>query len=182
MSAAKRIAVVLFQLGGPDSQAAVEPFLYNLFCDPDIINFPRCIPRAQDAGQADFDDARESRAAALRGNWRRLADSASHRAASSRAGNSATAPHPGTDHGGHALLASDTAEAIAALGREPFDELVLLPLYPHYSFATTRQQSEGMEAPVQIESAGAAHRSFLRSSRLHRRHRRAHQQVLRDAR
>ncbi|MGA7554811.1 MAG: ferrochelatase, partial [Candidatus Acidiferrales bacterium] len=40
MAGAKRIAVVLFQLGGPDSQAAVEPFLYNLFCDPDIINFP----------------------------------------------------------------------------------------------------------------------------------------------
>src|SRR5205807_8766892 len=35
-----RIGVVLFQLGGPDSPAAVEPFLYNLFCDPDIIDFP----------------------------------------------------------------------------------------------------------------------------------------------
>src|SRR6266852_7152654 len=34
------LAVVLFQLGGPDSIDAVEPFLYNLFCDPDIINFP----------------------------------------------------------------------------------------------------------------------------------------------
>ena len=31
----KKIAVVLFQLGGPDSQGAVEPFLYNLFRDPD---------------------------------------------------------------------------------------------------------------------------------------------------
>ena len=30
---------MLFQLGGPDSAAAVEPFLYNLFCDPDIIDF-----------------------------------------------------------------------------------------------------------------------------------------------
>src|SRR6202050_1353366 len=40
MPASKNIAVVLFQLGGPDSQAAVEPFLYNLFRDPDIINFP----------------------------------------------------------------------------------------------------------------------------------------------
>ena len=40
MSGPKRIAVVLFQLGGPDTLAAVEPFLYNLFCDPDIINFP----------------------------------------------------------------------------------------------------------------------------------------------
>src|SRR5579862_2157558 len=35
-----RVGVVLFQLGGPDSPDAVEPFLYNLFCDPDIINFP----------------------------------------------------------------------------------------------------------------------------------------------
>ena len=33
-------AVVLFQLGGPDNTAAVEPFLYNLFCDPDIIDIP----------------------------------------------------------------------------------------------------------------------------------------------
>src|SRR6202030_1994476 len=40
MPPARQIAVVLFQLGGPDSQAAVEPFLYNLFRDPDIINFP----------------------------------------------------------------------------------------------------------------------------------------------
>src|SRR5579864_1458505 len=36
----KKIGVVLFQLGGPDSLEAIEPFLYNLFCDPDIIDFP----------------------------------------------------------------------------------------------------------------------------------------------
>ncbi len=36
----KKTAIVLFQLGGPDSLEAVEPFLYNLFMDPDIIDFP----------------------------------------------------------------------------------------------------------------------------------------------
>ncbi|MBI3788133.1 MAG: ferrochelatase [Ignavibacteriales bacterium] len=36
----KKIAVVLFQLGGPDSLEAVQPFLFNLFMDPDIIDFP----------------------------------------------------------------------------------------------------------------------------------------------
>src|SRR5207247_11176936 len=36
----RRVGVVLFQLGGPDTLEAVEPFLYNLFCDPDIIDFP----------------------------------------------------------------------------------------------------------------------------------------------
>jgi ferrochelatase len=33
-------AVVLLNLGGPDSLDAVEPFLYNLFCDPFIIDLP----------------------------------------------------------------------------------------------------------------------------------------------
>jgi len=36
----RRIGVVLFQLGGPDTLEAIEPFLFNLFCDPDIIDFP----------------------------------------------------------------------------------------------------------------------------------------------
>jgi ferrochelatase len=34
------IGVVLLNLGGPDSLDAVEPFLFNLFSDPDIIDFP----------------------------------------------------------------------------------------------------------------------------------------------
>jgi ferrochelatase len=33
-------AVVLLQLGGPDSLDAVQPFLYNLFADPEIIDLP----------------------------------------------------------------------------------------------------------------------------------------------
>src|SRR6201984_1823416 len=37
MAAKKRVGIVLFQLGGPDSLEAVEPFLRNLFLDPDII-------------------------------------------------------------------------------------------------------------------------------------------------
>ncbi len=40
MNSGKSIAVVLFQLGGPDSLEAIEPFLLRLFRDPDIIDFP----------------------------------------------------------------------------------------------------------------------------------------------
>ena len=36
----KRIAVVLFNLGGPDNLDAVQPFLFNLFFDPAIIRLP----------------------------------------------------------------------------------------------------------------------------------------------
>ena len=35
-----KLAVVLFNLGGPDSLDAVEPFLRNLFSDPAIISLP----------------------------------------------------------------------------------------------------------------------------------------------
>ncbi len=36
----KRIAIVLFNLGGPDTPEAVRPFLSNLFNDPAIIRLP----------------------------------------------------------------------------------------------------------------------------------------------
>ncbi len=37
----RRVAVILFNLGGPDSQAAVRPFLFNLFNDKAIIGAPQ---------------------------------------------------------------------------------------------------------------------------------------------
>ncbi len=39
----RRIAVVLFNLGGPDSPAAVQPFLFNLFNDAAIVGAPQPI-------------------------------------------------------------------------------------------------------------------------------------------
>jgi protoporphyrin/coproporphyrin ferrochelatase len=36
----KKTAVVLLNLGGPDSPEAVQPFLENLFNDPDIFKLP----------------------------------------------------------------------------------------------------------------------------------------------
>jgi len=38
-----KIAVVLFNLGGPDRLENVEPFLFNLFNDPAILNLPSII-------------------------------------------------------------------------------------------------------------------------------------------
>src|SRR6266511_1875645 len=40
-----RVAVVLFNLGGPDSLQAVEPFLFNLFNDEAIIGLPEPVRR-----------------------------------------------------------------------------------------------------------------------------------------
>ena len=41
MSGRRKVAVVLFNLGGPDGPEAVEPFLFNLFNDPAIIRVPQ---------------------------------------------------------------------------------------------------------------------------------------------
>jgi len=39
-SSKENIAVILFNLGGPDSKDAIKPFLFNFFMDPNIINLP----------------------------------------------------------------------------------------------------------------------------------------------
>ena len=42
---AERVAVVLFNLGGPNSLPAVEPFLFNLFNDEAILGLPKILRR-----------------------------------------------------------------------------------------------------------------------------------------
>ncbi|MDM7274281.1 ferrochelatase [Sulfurihydrogenibium azorense] len=41
----KKIGVVLLNMGGPDSLDAIQPFLYNLFSDYDIIQIPKPIQK-----------------------------------------------------------------------------------------------------------------------------------------
>lgn len=36
----ERVGVLLLNLGGPETLQDVQPFLYNLFADPDIIRLP----------------------------------------------------------------------------------------------------------------------------------------------
>jgi len=134
----KRVGVVLFQLGGPDSLAAVEPFLYNLFCDPDIIDFPfsrigrrplaKLISstRAKKAGQhyaaigggSPIRKFTEQQAAALE---LQLACEG----VDARCVVAMRYWHP------------FTAEAIEELEKSRVDHVVLLPLYPQYSRTTT---------------------------------------------
>ena len=43
------VAVILMNLGGPETTDDVEPFLYNLFADPDIIRLPPALAGLQTA-------------------------------------------------------------------------------------------------------------------------------------
>lgn len=40
---ARKIAIILFNLGGPDEARAIKPFLFNLFNDPAIIDLPKML-------------------------------------------------------------------------------------------------------------------------------------------
>ncbi|MBZ5697088.1 MAG: ferrochelatase [Acidobacteriia bacterium] len=137
MSEKRKISVVLFQLGGPDSPAAVEPFLYNLFCDPDIIDFfgawlarrplARWIAR--------------NRAGVVREHYDAIGGYSPIRLLTerqARALEAALAPHCEA----RCFVAMRywnplTAVAVAEVSASGAPELVLLPLYPQYSFATT---------------------------------------------
>ena len=134
----RRIGVVLFQLGGPDSLEAIEPFLYNLFCDPDIINFPFArIGRKPLAKLISTTRAKkvQHHYAVIGGGSpiRRFTEQQACALQSKLAQSGIEAHcfvamrywHPFTD------------EAIAQLLKAQCDEVVLLPMYPHYSSTTT---------------------------------------------
>jgi protoporphyrin/coproporphyrin ferrochelatase len=133
-----RIGIVLFQLGGPDSPEAVEPFLYNLFCDPDIINFfGGWLARRPLAWWI-----AHRRAGIVREHYDAIGgQSPIRRLTELQARGLETALAP--DFDARSFIAMRywhplTQEAVDAVqSAAPLDALILLPLYPHYSFATT---------------------------------------------
>jgi ferrochelatase len=134
---ASRTAVVLCNLGGPDSLAAVRPFLYNLFADPDIFKFPLgFITQKLFAGLIAWRRAPEAaHGYAAIGGKSPLLDNTLKQAtaleqALKDAGAFAVFPcmrywHPLTD------------AVVRDLKAEGFEQVVLLPLYPQYSGTTS---------------------------------------------
>ena len=130
-----RLAVILFNLGGPDSPAAVEPFLRNLFRDPAILSLPgalrlplawliarRRAPVAAEiyakiGGRSPILPETEAQARALE------AALPEHEM---RAFIAMRYWHP---------FAAETAQEVA---RWQPDRIVLLPLYPQFSTTTTQ--------------------------------------------
>lgn len=142
----KRVGVVLFQLGGPDTREAVEPFLYNLFSDPDIIPLGTMgiVLRKPLAWWI-----AHRRSQSVAHHYDKIGGHSPIRALTERQARSLErALSPALDP--YVTVAMRywrpaTADAVAAIRRQPIDELVLLPLYPHYSFATTRSSLKEWE-------------------------------------
>lgn len=135
----RRIAVVLFNLGGPDDQATVKPFLFNLFNDPAIIGLPGVLrtglaklisTRRETSAQANYalmgggspllPETRKQSEALQTVLTERLPDDEVRTFIAMRYWNP---------------LSEETAADVAVFGP---DEIVLLPLYPQFSTTTTQ--------------------------------------------
>jgi ferrochelatase len=130
-----KIAVVLFNLGGPDSLAAVQPFLRNLFSDPAIIALPAWLrlPLARFIAARRTPKARKIYAQ-IGGSSPILGQSESQAAALEAA--------LGTDHAWRCFVCMRywhplTEEVVQRVRQFAPDRIVLLPLYPQFSNTTT---------------------------------------------
>jgi ferrochelatase len=138
MASKPRLAVVLFNLGGPDSLEAVQPFLFNLFNDPAIIGLPNPFRYALAKLISTTRRKEASHNYAYMGGASPLLKETE---AQSRALAKVLAEQLQA-YDAQVFLAmrywlpftEDAAKAVEAF--EP-DEVVLLPLYPHFSTTTT---------------------------------------------
>ena len=158
----KQVAVILMNLGGPNNAAAVQPFLYNLFMDDDIFKIPlKGKPR-----QALMRFITTRRAKSVGEKYKVInacpQGCLGPRTCSNRmnkvVSECCSATNPITEWQRRDLEkrlnldSRDTryrvftamrywypssGEAIEALEAGDFDELVLLPLYPQFSYTTT---------------------------------------------
>ena len=132
-----RLAVVLFNLGGPDGPKAVRPFLYNLFSDPAIITLP-AVARLPLSAVISTTRARVSQANYDRmGGASPLLPETMAQAGVLEAALKEVAP----DFEARVFIAMrywnpTTEEAVAQVKAFAPDEVVLLPLYPQYSTTT----------------------------------------------
>lgn len=128
-------AVVLFNLGGPDSIEAIEPFLYNLFCDPDIFKLPfgqnlfaklissRRAPKVAEeykliGGKSPINEWTEKQREMLKENLSK--------------------DFPSLDvYTAMRYWKPFTSEVAVKVVSKKYHKIILLPLYPHYSITTT---------------------------------------------
>jgi ferrochelatase len=131
---ARRVAVVLFNLGGPDRPEAIGPFLRNLFSDPAILRVPFFVRPFL----ARFIAARRLKPATE--NYALLGGRSPLLGLTEEQGAALAAALPEIEVRCFIAMrywhpfSDAAARAVKAWGP---DEIVLLPLYPQYSTTTT---------------------------------------------
>ena len=144
----KPIGVVLLNLGGPDSLAAVEPFLYNLFSDPDIIDFPLSFLFRKRLARL----IAGKRHPVIQEQYKRIGGRSplkEHTLKQAEMLEQLLCRHfPARVYVAMRYWTPFTDDALDELERDGVDRVVLLPLYPQYSRATTLSSVKEWESRV----------------------------------
>ncbi|MFA7290126.1 MAG: ferrochelatase [Melioribacteraceae bacterium] len=128
-------AVVLLNLGGPDSLDAVQPFLFNLFSDPDIFNIP--------FGQKIFANLiSKNRAPRVKEEYKLVGGNSPINKWTELQRNNLEESLKSSGYDMDVYVAMRywnplTEETVKKIESQNYDKIVLLPLYPHYSITTT---------------------------------------------
>ncbi len=129
-----KIAVILLNLGGPESIETIEPFLYNLFLDPDIFKIP--------FGQKIFAKTiAKLRAPKVAKQYKLIGGSSPINKFTEKqrmALYERLAKHTDSIDVYTAMRYWKPliSEVVAKIEKENYDKIILLPLYPHYSIVT----------------------------------------------
>lgn len=143
-----RCAVVLLNLGGPDSLEAVRPFLYNLFSDPDIFKLPLAWltqkPFATLISRRRTPEAAKGYAA-IGGKSPLLENTEAQARALQQALDGMTPPVAADVHLCMRYWHPMAPQVVAELKRRGYERVLLLPLYPQYSITTTGSSVNAFE-------------------------------------
>jgi len=132
-----KIAVVLFNLGGPDSLEAVEPFLQNLFSDRAILPLPEFLRRPLASMIA------AQRAPVAREIYAKIGGRSPILEETEAQARALEAALEARGHEARAFIAMRAwkpfaAEAVVAVKDWAPERIVLAPLYPQFSTVTTQ--------------------------------------------
>lgn len=163
-----KVAIILFNLGGPDSPEAVQPFLRNLFSDPAIIRLPSFIRKPL----ASFIARRRTPKA--QGIYAQIGGASpilGQTEAQARALEAALGP----DHDWRGYVCMRywhpmTEAVVKSVKRFAPDRIVLLPLYPQFSTTTTASsfkawhEASSFKVPTKVIGSYPTEPGFIAAS------------------
>ncbi|CAG9462615.1 unnamed protein product [Pedinophyceae sp. YPF-701] len=134
-----KVGVLLLNLGGPDTLDDVQPFLYNLFKDPEIIRLPQELQFLQEP-LAGF--ISRSRAPKSREGYEAIGGGSPLRQITEDQARALETALRDRGFDANCYVAMRywnpyTEEAIEAIKKDGVQRLVVLPLYPQFSISTS---------------------------------------------
>lgn len=158
-------AIVLLQMGGPETLDEIEPFLAKLFADPDIIRLPRWMQPLQPR-LARYVARR--RAPKVRPRYEAMGGGSPLRRITLEQADALHRLAGVPVHAAMRYTAPWARDVVARLQRDGARSVLLLPLYPHYSLSTTQSSlrdfaaaAAGLDARVDFVRDWGAHPAYV---------------------